>query len=272
MITFPPCKINLGLHVVSKRPDGFHNIETCFYPVPWTDILEIIPASETRVFLTGNTVPGSQTSNIVYKAFELLRNDFNISPVEIHLHKIIPHGAGLGGGSSDGAHALKILNQVMGLNLSNENLKGYALQLGSDCPFFIDSKPVIASGRGEIMNPSLVNLNGLRLVLVKPPVEVSTVDAYAGISPKTPNAPLGPIIKQPIEHWRSVLKNDFEETVFSKFPVISETKAILYALGAQYASMSGSGSAVFGLFDKDINVKNEFPGMTFWSGILLPTI
>jgi 4-diphosphocytidyl-2-C-methyl-D-erythritol kinase len=265
MITFPFCKINLGLHVISKRADGYHNIETCFYPVPWKDILEIVPAKETKVFLTGNEIPGDPTSNIAFKAYQLLRREFNLDPVEIHLHKIIPHGAGLGGGSSDGAYALKLLNQLMELNLTNERLKTYALQLGSDCPFFIEAAPMVASGRGEILSPIAVDLSGLTLVIVKPPVMVSTADAYARITPRASEASLTSIIQEPLNNWRTLLKNDFEASVFSRFPVIQEVKFRLYDLGALYASMSGSGSAVFGLFKSSIALEKEFPGMIVWS-------
>jgi len=267
MISFPPCKINLGLHVINKRADGFHNIETCFYPVPWNDVLEIIPAKENNFFLTGNEVPGNANSNLVLRALELLQKDFAVK-VEIHLHKIIPHGAGLGGGSSDGAHALKLLSNIFELNLSNEKLREYALKLGSDCPFFLESSPMFASGRGEVLNPVSINLAGINLVIVKPSVNVSTAEAYAGVTPHVPNKSLLEIIQQPVSMWKSLLKNDFEETVFRKYPIIKELKDKFYQSGAMYSSMSGSGSAVYGLFESEVNIREQFPGMVCWQGKL----
>ena len=268
MIAFPFCKINLGLHVVNKREDGFHNIETCFYPVPWKDVLEIIPSQENKVFLTGNEMPGNPNSNIVLKAYEFLKKDFDIGPVEIYLHKIIPHGAGLGGGSSDGAHALELLNQLFNLNLSKVKLAEYALQLGSDCPFFLEASPMMATGRGEVLHLVAMSLKGLNLVIVKPPVQVSTAEAYAGITPRFPSVSLLSILNEPITKWKDLLKNDFEEFVFGKHPTIKEIKTRLYQLGALYASMSGSGSAVYGLFESAIDVKKEFSEMMCWSGML----
>jgi 4-diphosphocytidyl-2-C-methyl-D-erythritol kinase len=268
MIAFPFCKINLGLHVINKRPDGYHNIETCFYPVPWKDVLEIIPSSTTQLFLTGNKIEGDQRSNLCLKAYELLKKDFPIGPVDIHLHKIIPTGAGLGGGSSDGAHALSILDSLFALNLSNEKLSEYALQLGSDCPFFMTRSPMIGTSRGEVMDKSPVNLSGLNVTIVNPDVHVSTSEAYSGIAPKKPDQPLTEILQRPIAEWKSCLKNDFEETVFGKHPVIVEIKNSLYARGAAYASMSGSGSSVFGLYEKEPEFENEFRGMNVWSSVL----
>lgn len=268
MVAFPCCKINLGLHVIRKRPDGYHNIETCFYPIPWHDILEIIPSPNTNLFLTGNEVPGEISSNIVFKAYQLLKKDFELSEVEIHLHKTIPTGAGLGGGSSDGAMALKILDELFSLNLPLEKLKEYALQLGSDCPFFLEATPMIATGRGEVMNPSSANLSGITIMIVKPDVHVSTAEAYSGITPKKPEQPLEEILQRPLADWAMILKNNFEESVFRKYPLIGEIKNLLYARGAVYASMSGSGSAVYGLFEKKPELENEFRGMKVWSALL----
>jgi 4-diphosphocytidyl-2-C-methyl-D-erythritol kinase len=268
MIAFPCCKINLGLHVISKRSDGYHDIETCFYPIPWNDILEIIPSTKTNLFLTGNKVPGDLSTNIVFKAYQLLKKDFDLKEVEIHLHKIIPTGAGLGGGSSDGAMALKILNELFNLKIAAEKLKEYALQLGSDCPFFLEATPKIATGRGEIMNVSPVNLSGLTVLIVKPEVHVSTAEAYAGIAPKKTEQPLKEILQRPMTEWKNILKNDFEENVFRKHPIIGEIKNTLYAQGAMYAGMSGSGSSVFGLFEKKPVEGNKFKGMKAWSALL----
>jgi 4-diphosphocytidyl-2-C-methyl-D-erythritol kinase len=270
MISFPNCKINLGLRVINKREDGYHNIETCFFPVQWKDILEIIPAEKTSIHLTGIEIPGDVNSNIVLKAYELLKKDFSIDPVTIHLHKIIPHGAGLGGGSSDGAYALRLLNVIFGLNLSVEKMKDYALKLGSDCPFFIESIPMLASGRGEVLKPHSISLSGFTLVIVKPDIQVSTVQAYAGISPQSAINTLESILHKPITQWKELLRNDFEESVFKQHPSISSIKQKLYQLGAVYASMSGSGSAVYGLFDANrMTIPNtEFKEMMVWSGQL----
>jgi 4-diphosphocytidyl-2-C-methyl-D-erythritol kinase len=268
MIAFPHCKINLGLNVVSKRADGFHDIETCFYPVHWRDVLEIIPSTETRLNLSGISIPGDVTKNIALKAYELLRMDFNLEPIEIYLHKIIPHGAGLGGGSSDGAHALKLVNQLFELNLTINQLKSYALKLGSDCPFFIEPKPMLATGRGEILTPISMDLSGFNLLIVKPPVGVSTAEAYSNIVPTKPVHNLESILSEPISNWKSLLKNDFEETIFKNYPIISELKDKLYNLGAEFASMSGSGSAVFGIFKNKIEIGDGFPDSEVWQGNL----
>jgi 4-diphosphocytidyl-2-C-methyl-D-erythritol kinase len=270
MIAFPHCKINLGLRVINKREDGYHNIETCFFPVPWKDILEIIPSKDVSLSLTGSEVPGDANSNIVLKAYNLLKKDFPIGPVEIHLHKIIPTGAGLGGGSSDGAHALKILNSLFSVNLSKEKLKGYALQLGSDCPFFLEAMPMLATGRGEELSPLSVNLAGYVLAIVKPNFHVSTAEAFAKLSLThgTRTTPLKELIQSPVKNWKATLKNDFEDSVFETHPGIADVKEKLYALGAVYASMTGSGSAVFGLFDGDINIEKEFSGIICWKGSL----
>jgi len=264
MINFPFCKINLGLNVISKRADGFHNIETCLYPVPWKDVLEIIPSNEQQFSVTGIEVPGDPQNNIVLKAYNLLKKDFELGNFQIHLHKIIPHGAGLGGGSSDGAHALKLINQIFNLNLPQDVLRSYALQLGSDCPFFIDRKPMIATGRGEVLQSFTLDLTSLHLLIVKPPVEVSTAEAYSNIFPAMPKHDLRTVLSQPVNQWKLSLKNDFEETVFKRYPLISEIKEELYNLGAVYSSMSGSGSAVYGLFNSRVEVVDHFEGMQVW--------
>lgn len=269
MVSFPPCKINLGLNVVSKRSDGYHDLETCFYPIPWTDALEIITADQFSFTSSGNSIPGDLANNLCIKAYELLRRDFNLSPVNIHLHKIIPTGAGLGGGSSDGAHTLRILNQLFKLSLSTSQLKAYALQLGSDCPFFIEDKPMLGSGRGEVLSPISVDMSGKFIVLVKPDVHVSTAEAYAGVNPKESSHNVQETLeKQPLNQWKDSLKNDFEESVFKKHMVIKEAKESLNRHGAVYASMSGSGSAVFGIFDNPVDLKKHFSGMVYWGNTL----
>lgn len=274
MVTFPPCKINLGLNIISKRHDGYHDLVTCFYPVPWSDMLEIIPANELSFSTSGYSIPGKKEDNLCLKAFHLVAKDFKISSVQIHLHKIIPMGAGLGGGSSDAAWTLRTLNSIFDLKISNDQLINYASQLGSDCAFFIQDNPMIGEGRGEILKPLNVNLKNKFIVVIKPEVHVSTAEAYSGVAPRNPEKDLKQIlVHTPVNQWKELVKNDFEESIFSKFPVIQQIKNSLYAYGALYASMSGSGSAVFGLFDEEVDLKEKFSGMIYWSGGLSgPTV
>lgn len=269
MVSFPPCKINLGLEVIRRRQDGYHDLSTCFYPVPWTDALEIVKTDQFSFTASGNSIPGDAANNLCVKAYELLRQDFNLSPVAIYLHKVIPTGAGLGGGSSDGAHTLRLLNQVFDLRLSNDKLRDYALKLGSDCPFFIDDQPMLGTGRGEVLTNVSVNLSGKFLTLIKPDVHVSTAEAYAGVKSAQHSESIKNILEQkPITEWKDLLKNDFEESVFVKYPAIKEIKEKLYQQGAIYASMSGSGSTVFGVFEERVDLKAHFPGSTYWSQLL----
>jgi 4-diphosphocytidyl-2-C-methyl-D-erythritol kinase len=268
MVAFPPCKINLGLHILSKREDGYHNLETCFYPVGWTDALEVIPADAFEFSSSGVSIPSDGKDNLCICAYQLLKKDFNLPPVKIHLHKVIPTGAGLGGGSADAAYVLILLNEIFQLSLSKQTLSDYAARLGSDCAFFVFSKPMMGSGKGDVLTPSVVSLAGKFLVLVKPPVHVSTAEAYAGIKPQTPRKSLSEILNQPIETWRIDLRNDFEESVFKKFPVIQSVKEQLYQSGAVYASMSGSGAAVFGIFNETVELTSLFPDSEYWSGFM----
>lgn len=252
MVSFPPCKINLGLNIIRKRSDGYHDIETCFYPVPWTDILEIIISDQINFTSTGLVIPGNADDNLCLKAYQLIKKDFDIAPVNIHLHKIIPTGAGLGGGSSDAAFTLRMLNEIFKLNLSITQLLSYASQLGSDCAFFIQDKPMLGEGRGEVLSEIKVDLKGKFLMLIKPDVHVSTAAAYASVKPEKPSIKLKDVLeKNGVDTWRNLLKNDFENSVFEIHPLIRKIKEELYAAGAQYASMSGSGSAVFGIFESD---------------------
>jgi 4-diphosphocytidyl-2-C-methyl-D-erythritol kinase len=267
MVSFPPCKINLGLHIIRKRPDGYHDLETCFYPVPWTDILEIIPADSLAFTSSGLAIPGREDDNLCLKAYRLLQRDFNLKPVKIHLHKIIPMGAGLGGGSADGAHTVRLLNNQFQLNLSAEKMMAYTAQLGSDCSFFIQDKPLLGTGRGEVLQPLALSLKGKYMVIAKPDVHVSTAEAYAGVTPALPALPLHEAITQPLHAWKNVVHNDFETSVFQKYPVIASLKETLYRQGAVYASMSGSGAAVFGIFDKEVPVTLP-DGYASWRGIL----
>jgi 4-diphosphocytidyl-2-C-methyl-D-erythritol kinase len=268
MISFPPCKINLGLNVRAKRLDGYHEIETCFYPVPWTDILEIIPSDEVSFASTGLSIPGNSKDNVCLKAYQLLKGDFDLAPVKIHLHKALPTGAGLGGGSSDAAHTLLLLNRFFDLGLTQEQLKVYASKLGSDCSFFIEGNPMLGKGRGEVLTDLSVNLDGKFIVLVNPEIHVSTAEAYAGITLNPNSINVKAVVESDIRNWKSELKNDFESTVFKKYPALAGIKNKLYEHGALYAAMSGSGSTVFGIFESPIDLKKEFAPMIYWSGLL----
>lgn len=269
MVSFPPCKINLGLNVLNKRADGYHDIETCFYPVPWNDILEVIKSDSFQFTSTGIPVPGSSNDNLCVRGYQLLKKDFDLDPVKIHLHKIIPMGAGLGGGSADAAHTLLLLNEIFELNLSQDKLQRYASSIGSDCAFFIQEKPMLGSGRGEILSPVQVQLDNKFLVVVKPDIHVSTSAAYGGIKPAQSEMSLTKIIELPLKEWKDKLVNDFEKTVFAKHPDIKQIKEKLYQAGALYASMSGSGSSVFGIFDKAVSLQKEFDAYIYWEGELL---
>jgi 4-diphosphocytidyl-2-C-methyl-D-erythritol kinase len=268
MVTFPHCKINLGLHIVSKREDGYHNIETCFYPVPWTDILEIIKSDVFSFTASGAVVPGKEADNLCIKAYTLLDAQYSLGPVKMHLHKVLPMGAGLGGGSADAAYTLRLLNSVFGLKLTANQLREYAAQLGSDCSFFVEDTPMLGSGRGEVLSPCELRLKGYYLVLVKPEVHVSTAEAYAGVTPQVPPRSISEVLKMPVSEWKSYLFNDFEKSVFAKYPAIEEIKMKLYSQGALYASMSGSGSSVFGIFESPMDLHDQYSQMQYWSGYL----
>jgi 4-diphosphocytidyl-2-C-methyl-D-erythritol kinase len=256
MVLFPPAKINLGLFVTGKRPDGYHNLETVFYPVtPLYDVLEAVPAIDPgnpKMHLTGLPVQGVLESNLVWKAYKLLGEKFpQITPLDWHLHKAIPMGAGLGGGSSDGASALRLLNKVFNLGLSPEALEAYALELGSDCPFFIRAQAAFASGRGEVLEPLALSLSGWRIHVVPSGIHVSTAAAFKLLKPRPAPFDLRHLPAVPVEEWKEVLTNDFEEPVFSLHPELAQTKAALYANGAAYVQMSGSGSALFALYREE---------------------
>ena len=261
MITYPNAKINLGLNIVEKRPDGYHNLETVFYPINLQDALEVNDLEgegEYTLKISGTPIEGELDNNLVVKAYRLFKKDFpNMGSINIHMYKHIPTGAGLGGGSADAAFMLKLLNEKFKLNLSTEKLEEYAAILGADCAFFIQNKPVFASGIGNIFEEINLSLKGYYLVLVKPDIFVSTKDAFANIIPMKPNHSLKEIIRMPVETWRATMKNDFEDSVFKKFPEIAAIKDKLYDMGAIYASMSGSGSSVFGIFREQVDHVDE---------------
>lgn len=258
MLTFPCCKINLGLNIVAKRPDGYHDLETVFYPVPLCDALSIHKMDDKFPSLTpcdlkvtGNAVECNEADNLVVKAYNLLARDFELPRIHIHLHKNIPSQAGLGGGSSDAAYMIRLLDERFRLNMGNAEMERYASLLGADCAFFITSAPSFATGKGEILEPAdneTGNLHGYHLTIIKPDVAVSTAEAYAGITPRKPAKCCRDIVRQPIETWPEELTNDFEPTVFAKHPVLADLKQQLYDRGALYAQMTGSGSALFGIF------------------------
>jgi len=269
LILFPNCKINLGLNILRKREDGYHDLETVFYPLSLKDAVEVIKTNgetETSVHFTssGLEIAGEEKDNLCVKAYHLLKKDFPQLPsIELHLHKNIPMGAGLGGGSADGAFVLMLLNEKFKLSLSKTQLIDYALQLGSDCPFFILNKPCFAQGRGELMHPQDINLAGYRFVIVKPGIHVSTGWAFASITPKIPVKSIKEIIQQPVGTWKEELMNDFEAPVAAKYPEISHIKNQLYKNGALYASMTGSGSSVIGIFSPSVSPVFSFPDSWF---------
>lgn len=261
MITYPNAKINLGLNIVEKRPDGYHNLETIFYPINLQDALEVTlleGEKEYELTLSGTPIEGNPENNLVVKAYRLLKEDYpHIAPVDIHMYKHIPTGAGLGGGSADAAFMIKLLNDKFKLELSIEEMENYAARLGADCAFFIQNKPVFASGIGNIFEPIQLSLKGYFLVLIKPDIFVSTKDAFSLITPKMPVQSLKEIVRMPVETWRATMKNDFENSVFKKFPEIAAIKDKLYDMGAIYASMSGSGSSVYGIFREQVEFVDE---------------
>jgi 4-diphosphocytidyl-2-C-methyl-D-erythritol kinase len=252
MLCFPNCKINLGLYVTRKREDGYHDLETVFYPVQVRDVLEVVPAKETMLHASGLPITGDAADNLVLKAYELLSTAFpeKEQPADIFLHKVVPMGAGLGGGSADGAFMLQLLNDHFQLGMSDEELAAYALQLGSDCPFFIYNTPKFATGRGEQMSDVAVDLSKYSIQLVCPDVHVSTGKAFSMITPKAATFDLRELRSLPIEQWKDHITNDFELPVFKEHPALAEIKKQLYEAGAIYAAMSGSGSAIYGIFEK----------------------
>ncbi|HEY2580920.1 MAG TPA: 4-(cytidine 5'-diphospho)-2-C-methyl-D-erythritol kinase [Mucilaginibacter sp.] len=250
MILFPNAKINIGLNVVNRRADGYHNLETIFYPVEIKDALEVIVADKLSFQSSGLEIPGRPEDNLCIKGYHLLKRDFDLPPVKIHLHKHIPIGAGLGGGSADAAFFIRLMNQKFNLGLTDDEMIAYAKRLGADCAFFIRNKPVFAFEKGDEFEPLKLDLSAYKIVLITPPVHISTAEAYGGVKPVPVKDSLLELIYEPVTEWKKHIKNDFETTIFKNHPEIRGVKAALYEAGALYASMSGSGSSVFGIFTK----------------------
>jgi 4-diphosphocytidyl-2-C-methyl-D-erythritol kinase len=257
MVSFPNAKLNLGLHIVERRSDGYHNIETVFLPIEITDALEIVETDNKEKELDFNSsglqIVGDISLNLCVRAYKLLKKDFSLPPVKMHLLKSIPMGAGLGGGSADGAFALKMLNEKFNLNIPTSKLLSYALQLGSDCPFFIINKPCFASSRGEDLNEIKLDLSTYKIIIINPGIHISTAWAFGNIEAKQPKKCIAEIIKQPIDSWKNELKNDFEDSVLNEHPSVKKIKDTLYNYGAIYASLTGTGSTVFGIFKNQID-------------------
>jgi 4-diphosphocytidyl-2-C-methyl-D-erythritol kinase len=269
MIVFPNAKINLGLNILEKRTDNFHNLESVFYPIGWSDALEILPAEDFNFQSSGITIDGDQSTNLCVKVYQALRDKYSLPPVSIHLHKNIPIGAGLGGGSSDAAFTLKLLNQLFHLNLSVVEMQNFIRPFGSDCAFFIENKPVFAFGKGDQFEETGIHLTGKHIILIYPNIHVSTKEAYEGIVPEIQEKQLKLNIEKEIYTWKNSIKNDFEKGIFKKYPAISKWKEEFYKMGALYASMSGSGSTVFGIFEEEVKMNGLVPSdYKVWSGTL----
>ncbi|RKX18859.1 MAG: 4-(cytidine 5'-diphospho)-2-C-methyl-D-erythritol kinase [Candidatus Zixiibacteriota bacterium] len=259
MILYPNAKINIGLKILNKRPDGYHNISSIFYPVRLSDILEFLPSSTGKFTFTqtGITIPGDSSDNLCVRVYEFFKETYRIPVLKIYLHKIIPTQAGLGGGSSDAAFLIKGINEYFNLDLSVAKMKEIALQFGSDCPFFIENKPAVASGKGEILHPFDLDLSAYHIIIVKPHIAISTAMAYDSIKPKENPIDSESLQKQSVGNWQSVVENDFESFTFSKFPELKEIKENLLRYGALFSQMTGSGSAVYGIFKKRPEIPNH---------------
>jgi 4-diphosphocytidyl-2-C-methyl-D-erythritol kinase len=250
MIVFPNAKINIGINITSRRPDGYHNIETIFYPLPIHDVLEALPGDELTFHSSGLEIPGRTEDNLCIKGYHLIKKDYDLPLLNIHLLKHIPIGAGLGGGSANAAFFIKLVNSLFSLGLTTVQMLKYARQLGADCAFFIENKPLFAFEKGDQFESIRLDLSKYKIVLVMPPVHVSTGEAYGGVRPAPVKQSLYELISEPIQEWKHLIKNDFEESVFKNHPLIRGVKAALYDAGAIYASMSGSGASVFGIFNE----------------------
>jgi 4-diphosphocytidyl-2-C-methyl-D-erythritol kinase len=251
MILFPSAKINIGLRVTAKRGDGFHNIESVFYPVPLKDVIEFREAAEFKLTIYGKPVPGKLSENLLQKSWQLLHQHFNLPPVEVVLLKNIPVGSGLGGGSADAVFFIRAINDFFRLNITDERLTYLAAQLGSDCPFFIRNKPAFVTGRGETIHSCQLDLGGIFIVLIVPRLHFPTEDFFLKVTPATRDVSLREIIRQPVKRWQNLITNDFEKIAFQEYPLLAEIKAALLKRGALYASMTGTGSALYGLFETE---------------------
>lgn len=262
MVTFPNAKINIGLQVLNRRADGYHNLETVFYPIKLHDVLEMVEANETRFIPSGLAIPDDGGDNLCVRAYRLLQHEYDLPPVHIYLHKTIPIGAGLGGGSADAAFLLKLANEQFELGLDETQLMGYARHLGADCAFFIRNAPLFASGIGDVFEDISVDLSSYHIVLVMPNVHISTAAAYRMITPHPAGLQLAAAVEAPVETWRDRIVNDFEAGIFAEYPEIAAVKAYLYERGAVFAAMSGSGSSVFGLFEERMSPGGLNPAYT----------
>ncbi len=257
MILFPNAKINIGLNITERRPDGYHNLETIFYPINIKDALEVVESDQLSFESSGLDIPGRAEDNLCIKGYHLLKNDYDLPPVSIHLHKNIPIGAGLGGGSADAAYFIRLMNQQFELGLSVEEMTGYARKLGADCAFFIENKPVFAFEKGDEFESIRLDLSNYKIALVMPDVHISTAEAYRGVKPALVKESLFDLIaEQPITEWKRYIKNDFELSIFKNHAEIRGVKASLYEAGAIYASMSGSGASVFGIFEQTPDLRH----------------
>ena len=251
MIIYPHAKINIGLHVLERRSDGFHNIETVFYPIEMCDILEIKPADKPQLFLYGQEVEGDPQDNLCMKAYRVLQAIFDLPPVQLHLYKQIPVGAGMGGGSSDAAYTLRLINDYFSLGINDFKLEEYAARLGSDCPAMLYKHPTLGTEKGDRLSRVDIDLSPFYIFVCKPSISISTAQAYAKISPQKPKRPLRELCALPIKEWKACMVNDFESALFPEYPVLKEYKEKLYDLGARYASLSGSGSTVYAIFESN---------------------
>ena len=251
MVVFPNAKINIGLNILQKRPDNFHDIQTIFYPVMIKDVLEVVENKTFDFSNTGLIIDAPAEKNLVVKAYHLLKNDFNLPEVKIHLHKVIPFGAGLGGGSADAAFMIKLLNEMFNLSLSDEKMINYAKLLGSDCAFFILNQPALGTQKGDVLEKIELDLSDYKIIVIKPDLQLNTAKVYSYITPNKNVDDLRKLIRQPIETWKKAISNDFEKVIFSRHREIAEIKNLMYKNGALFSSMSGSGSSVFGIFKRD---------------------
>ena len=262
MVVFPNAKINLGLWIVERRPDGYHNLESCFCPVPWRDILEFVESEATEFSSTGLNIPGDPKDNLVLKAYQLLKESYQLPELKIHLHKQIPMGAGLGGGSSDAAFFLKAVNKQYNLGIGNEELEGFAGKFGADCPFFIDNSLRFVRGTGDVFEPIELSLQDYYISIIYPGVHISTKEAFASINPGPKGLDMKAILHQPVNTWREQLSNDFEAYAFGTHPELGQLKNELYDRGAEFASMSGSGSCIYAL-SKSVLDTEDLPYPSF---------